>query len=148
MQKRRGFTLIEVLIVIGIISILAAIALPSYNNYIRRGKLAEATSQLSSMRVKMEQYFQDNRSYVGACANGTVAPLPSGDNAKYFTYSCPPASLTATTYLIDAVGNAAQGMAGFEYTIDQNNTKATVSTPWPSAPSNPGCWIIRQDGSC
>jgi len=149
MQKLRGFTLIEVLIVIGVIAILAAIALPNYTDYIRRGKIAEATAQLSSMRVKLEQFFQDNRTYVGACAAGTVAPLPTGDNAKYFAYTCPAGNLTATTYLVVATGNATAGMGGFVYTIDQNNIKQTTSaTPWPNVATPANCWVIRKDGSC
>jgi type IV pilus assembly protein PilE len=147
MSKHRGFTLIELMIAVVIVAILAAVALPNYNNYVRRGKIAEATANLSTMRVKMEQYFQDQRSYVGACVAGTVAPLPSANDAKYFTYSCPPASLTANAYVVQADGNASQGMAGFSYTIDQSGNRATVTTGWGTC-ANTACWVIRQDCSC
>jgi type IV pilus assembly protein PilE len=145
MSKHRGFTLIELMIAVVIVAILAAVALPSYNNYVRRGKIAEATANLSMMRVKLEQYFQDQRSYVGACAAGTVAPLPSGNDAKYFTYSCPVASLTATGFVVQADGVG--DMAGFTYTIDQTNLRKTVSTGWGTC-ANTACWVVRQDCSC
>ena len=111
----------------------------------RRSKIAEATSQLSSMRVKLEQYFQDNRTYVGACAAGTVAPLPASPQVKYFTFTCP--TLTATTYTVTATGVAGQGMTGFVYTIDQANNRATTSVPtgWNAATN---CWTLKKDGSC
>lgn len=141
----RGFTLIELMITIVVISILAAVALPAYNDYIQRGKITEALANLSDMRVKLEQYFQDNRTYVGACATGTIAPLPDSSSAKYFTYSCP--VLTATAYTVQADGVASEGMSGFTYTIDQNNAKVTVSVPtgWSASST---CWTIRKDGSC
>jgi type IV pilus assembly protein PilE len=136
-----GFTLLELLIVIAIISILSAIALPSYSNYIKQGKIPEATSKLSTLRVQAEQYYQDNRTYVGACAAGTVAPLPANDD---FTYSCP--TLTATTFGAKAVGQGS--MAGFTFEIDQAGTRTTTALPtsWGTAPMT--CWITRKGGTC
>jgi len=138
-----GFTLIEVMITVAIIGILAAVALPNYNDYIRRGRITDAVAGLSDMRVKMEQFFQDNRTYVGACANGTVAPLPTGSTAKYFTFTCP--TLTASAYQVVATGTGP--MANFTYTIDQANVRNTTSLP--SGWTNPGgCWVLKSDGSC
>lgn len=132
------------MIVVAIIGILSAIALPAYNDYVLRGKLTEAYSELATMRVKMEQYYQDNRTYDGACTAGTVAPLPTG---KYFTYSCPVANLSNTTYLVQASGISTQGTGSFTFTINQNNVRATTNTPagWSSSSS---CWVRWKDGSC
>ena len=70
MRNMSGFTLIELMIAVVVVAILTAIALPSYQEYVTRGKITEATSNLADMRVKLEQFFQDNRTYVGACAAG------------------------------------------------------------------------------
>jgi type IV pilus assembly protein PilE len=151
MRKARGFTLIEIMIVIGILAILAAVAIPSYRNYITRGKIAEATSQLSASRVRLEQWFQDNRSY---CASSASCPgacpssaLPAGGDAKYFTYTTG-TTCSATGYTIQATGVVNQGMDGFVYTIDQSNSKKTLSATLWNITSTVNCWVTRQDGSC
>jgi type IV pilus assembly protein PilE len=138
----RGFTLIELMIVVAIVAILASVALPSYNDYLMRGRLAEAHGELAAMRSKLETFYLDNRTYVGACAAGTVAPMPTG---KYFTYSCP--TLTATTYLVRATGTAGEQTAGFTYTIDQANARATTAVPagWTT---NATCWVTKKGGLC
>jgi len=142
MKRANGFTLVELLIVVAIIGIIAAIAVPQYADYVTRSKLAEATATLSEQRVKLEQYFQDNRTYVGACAPGTVAPLPTG---RYFTYTRP--TLTATTFSMVATGIAGQGTGSFIFTLDQANARATtgVATGWTT---NANCWITNKAGGC
>lgn len=142
MRNNTGFTLIEMLIVVAIIGVLAAIALPAYQNYVIRGKLTEAFSVLSAQRVKMEQYYQDNRTYVGACVNGTVAPDPNA-GATYFTYAC--SNLSTTGYQITATGVSSKGVSNqFIFTIDQNNNKtSTGPSGWGT---NNSCWIRAKGG--
>ena len=138
----KGFTLIEVMIVVAIVAILASIAVPAYNDYVTRSKISEAVANLSDMRTRMEQYFLDNRTYVGACAAGTVAPLPTG---KYFDYAC--SNLFPTTYDITATGKASAGMGEFIYNINQNNERTTVGVG-PGWTLTLTCWTLRKDGSC
>ena len=146
MRLQRAFTLIEVMITVAIVAILAAVALPSYSDYMRRSRVTEATSTLAGMRVKMEQHFQDNRSYATACAVGTgIAPQPA-DTAN-FQFRCPARNLTATTYLVRATGINA--MTGFSYTLNQDNVRVTESTPTGSGwPTSTTCWVLRKDGAC
>ena len=142
-QRARGFTLLEVMIVVLIVGILAAIALPNYGDYVKRGKIIEATQRLSDARTKLEQWFLDNRTYVGGCAD---PPQKLGDlgGTSPFSLACASA---AATYTVTATGNPGQGMdAAFVYTIDQTNAKTSAG---PSGWSGNGnCWAVRKDGSC
>lgn len=142
MKTQKGFTLVELMIVVVIVGILAGIGIPAYGDYVLRGKLTEAMTELAGMRVKLEQYYQDNRTYAGSCAAGTVAPLPSG--TKYFTYTCP--TLTASAFTVTATGIEAQGTDGFVYTIDQSNTKQTTDAPTGWGTGN--CWISKKGDTC
>lgn len=135
-KQSNGFTLIELMVTIAIIAILASIALPSYNSYVARSKIAEATSELSQWRNAAERYYQDNRNYTGVCDNTG----PTG--AKYFTYTC---VSTAETYTLTATGIANQGMDGYVYTINQNNAKTT--TEFANEAVTATCWQIKK-GSC
>ena len=146
MKQQRGFTIIELLIVMAILAILAAIALPAYNDYTQRAKITEAFTGLSDFRVRMEQFYQDNRRYDGAGLNGCGV---AGPNSKYFTFLCAPGLAPSQTYTITATGIANQGLTNFVYTLNQNNVRATTTlgTGWSGAP-NAACWVRRKDGSC
>lgn len=136
----RGFSLIELMVVVVIVGILASVAYPSYTAYVQRSKISQATANLADYRIRMERYFQDNRSYASA---GTTcgAPLPTNDS---FTYACNAAS--ATTYTATATGAAAGGMSGFTFDVDQNNLRRTTAFPGVSGTQN--CWITKKGETC
>ena len=138
----RGFTLIELMVTVAVIGVLTAIVMPSYTTYVARGHVTEAVSGLSDMSVKLEQFFQDNRTYVGACTAGTVAPLPA--TTSYFSYSC--SVLSSSAYTVNATG--AGTMSNFGYSIDQVNTHLTTSLPTGWNGVNNTCWVLKSDGSC
>jgi type IV pilus assembly protein PilE len=141
-NRSAGFTLIELMVTVAIIGILAAVAMPMYTDYITRGKIPEATNNLSTMRVRLEQYYQDNRTYISSGTTCGVA-VPTSTN---FSYTC---SGTSDTYLVTATGLAARGMSGFSYTINEAGTPITTGVPaaaWGTVPVN--CWIIRKGGGC
>lgn len=127
-----GFSLIELMVVVAIIGIIASVALPAYQDYVKKGKAAEATSTLADARVKMEQFYQDNRTY----ADGPCTTLVDG---QYFSYGC---EADATTYTITATG--LDGMDNFEFTIDQDNARTSKFDGTVGAT----CWLNNKSGSC
>jgi type IV pilus assembly protein PilE len=148
MHRRKGFTLIELMIVVAVIAILAAVALPSYTDYITRSKLVEAHTHLADLRVKMEQRFQDARSYVG----GPCAPTgAAAADVKYFAFTCAAGEPTANTFILQAAG--LDDIEGIAFTVNESNVRTTVVTGG-SKMANKGytgaanCWAKRKGGQC
>jgi type IV pilus assembly protein PilE len=138
-QRNAGFTLIEIMITVVIISILSAIALPAYKDYVVRSRLTEAFSALSAAQPNAEQYWSNNRKYTGF---STTTGLPS--DTDNFAYTLPVA--TTSAYTIKAAGKGK--MLGFDYTIDQSGTRATLSVGTGWTKNAAACWTGRKDGSC
>lgn len=138
--RQSGFTLIELMIVVAVVGILAAVAIPSYSDYVTRGRIPDATSNLAARRVQMEQYFQDNRTYV----NAPACPTTADTTGQYFNYSCV-AAPTANAYTLRAVGKGA--MTGFTYTVNQDNARTSdiTASGWTG---NATCWVTKKGGAC
>jgi type IV pilus assembly protein PilE len=146
-QLARGFTLLEIMITVGLVGILAAIAIPSYSYVVNRSRVIEATTALSDMRNRMEKSYFDNRTYLvaGKCAVDADMTAYNSVGSNKFTLTCPPGTFTATAYQIRADGNGP--MAGFIYTINQQNIKTTLGTSYWGVTSG-NCWVSKQDGTC
>jgi len=160
----KGFTLIELLITVAIIGVLAAIALPAYSDYVTRSKFVEATGNLADLRVKMEQFYADNRRYNGPVA-GPVAGqcgVPGGNaptvaDARYFTYICASTNPAGNPigdqqFVLTATGVAAQGLGGISFTVDHATTKNTAVTAGSAMASKgyagAGCWVRKKPSDC
>jgi type IV pilus assembly protein PilE len=151
---QRGFTLVELMIVIAIIAILSAIAVPQYNQYTERARVAEAHSTMMDLRVRLEQYYQDNRNY-GPGGDGSVCtdegggvirvPMPVAPVVQYFGYACVIAN-GGQGYDITATGGAL--VTGFTFTLDEANNRRTTALP-PGGPAVPfNCWAKSRGGNC
>jgi type IV pilus assembly protein PilE len=144
-----GFTLIELMIVVAVVGILAAVAYPLYTDYVQRSRIMEATSTMNDMRVRMEQFFQDNRTYANGAACGVADP-PFNAGESSFQVLC--AGADANGYTLNANGNGAKGMGSFQYRLvvaAGGVTRSTVGVPagW-ALPAPNTCWAVRKGGKC
>jgi type IV pilus assembly protein PilE len=137
-QHIKGFTLVELLVVVAIVGILSAIAIPQYSEYVRRGKVSEATGALGELRLRAEKYYSDNRTYVGF--NTTIA------NARNFTYAC--VTPSANEFTCTATGAASAAMGGFSYTINHANTRTSTFTGVSGWNNSATCWVTRKGETC
>lgn len=153
-QNSHGFTLIEVMVVVVIIAILTTFAVPAYHDYVIRARITHALEGLSTKATRMEQCFQDNRTYFRAAgANPATEPeircpvcTTDSSSSPYFHFSC---NASANAYTLTATGQGT--MAPFVYTINQANAKTTVITNGRAGwvPHNPNnCWVIGKGGAC
>ena len=147
--RQRAFTLIEVMIVVAIVAILAAIALPSYNDYITRGRLVDGTNALAALRSNMERHFQDNRTYQTVTVGASTFTSPCGalPTVQNYTFSCP--VWTAAAYNLRATGTGP--LAGIVFELDAADTRTTTVSgsfaSWsPVSPAN--CWVMRRGQTC
>lgn len=128
-SKASGFTLIELMIVVAVVAILAAVAFPSYQQHIRKSRRAEAQSFMLAVAGRQQQFLVDTRSYAATVAEvGIAVPtnvaqgysmvlnVPAGGNT--FTLTLTPTAVQSA----DACGTLA---------IDQGGTKT---------PATSGCW--------
>lgn len=106
---QRGFTLIEVMIVVVIIGILSAIAMPLYSQYVQNARRAEARAVLMENAQYMQRFYTQNGSFARTLA-GNAPVLPTTANT-YYDFANDPAALGTTTFTLQATPKAGGPMA-------------------------------------
>lgn len=129
---QRGFTLIELMVVVTVLTILAAVAVPAYNGYVLRSRVPAGLDALSTYAIRMEQRFQDTGLY-GADNCGIAVPA-----APNFTVTCA-LSNGGRGYTATATGTGP--LAGYTFTINHEGTRATTAHP-KGLPTG-SCWSLK-----
>ena len=144
MRGKKGVTLIEVMVVVAIVGMLAAIAIPAYNDYITRSRRSDAFTALETVRAAQEMYRAERGVYRnGNDFNANLLPGCSTDMAApNYTISVTPASGTSlTTFTVTATPQVRQA-GDFTLTVNQDGDKTYNGTPltsksWEDLPRHP-----------
>lgn len=133
MNKKRGFTLIELMVTVAIIAILAAIALPNYTDHVRKGRRASAQTFLTEAANRQAQFLLDARNYaVGSAALTTLNMSVPTEVSRYYDVTVDPAaatnppSFTITATPVVGAGQVVDGVI----TLDNLGTKTRNGQPW------------------
>jgi type IV pilus assembly protein PilE len=127
--KGKGFTLIELMIVVAVIAILAAIAYPSYQNYVRQARRADAHEALMRIQLEQEKWRVNNAAYAGALVTLGVNPTST---EGYYALEITASSGIGFTARATAQGPQTQDTGCTTITLVVNN--AGVNRPEPQ------CW--------
>lgn len=146
MQQSKGFTLIELMIVIAIVAIVAAIAIPAYTEQVRKGRRAEAVSALGDLQLRQERRRAENPTFGTLAQLGVTSPLPSGfyslaiDTPSGTCDPTPPAiaASNANSYRITATAAGAQASDSKCATMVLTSFCGAVTKT--STPAGERCW--------
>ncbi len=132
MKRARGFTLIEVMLVVAVIAVLAAIALPSYNSHLRKARRADAQGALTDIASRQQQYLMDARAYAPDLA--TLNYTPQATVTSWYTIAIavagPPPSFTVTATPIAGKDQTKDGTLTLTSTGAKTRTLSGTDHPW------------------
>jgi len=137
-SNKRGFTLIELMIVVAVMGILAAIAYPSYTDSVQKARRADGTAALMNAAQRMEVYYARNASYTGATSGSTNPPagntnIPALSEEGYYDITIQAVDANSYTLRATATGNQANDdIKGFGITETGAKTHSLDGSNWGS----------------
>lgn len=140
-RLQRGFTLMELMVVVAIIGILVGVAVPTYHDSVRKSRRGQAKADLAEAAQAMERYYTMQNTYVGANLASIGAPTqsPMGSDTAHYTISLNGAP-TASAFSLQAVPSTATGQNKDKCgTLGLTNTG--VKTPNGAALKE--CWNLN-----
>lgn len=148
MQKQKGFTIIELIVVIAIIAVLAAVVMVNVTQYINKGKDAAIKSNLSSLQTTAADYYNDstkgNGDYVGLCATtaeGSIEAAIEAATGNTSSYVCAETATTGAAFCACSDILEKSGTNTQYFCIDSTGDKNLSTTACTSSciPASPAC---------
>jgi type IV pilus assembly protein PilE len=149
-QPAGGFTLIELMVVVLVITILTVIAVPSYISQTRKSHRTEAKSILLDLAAREERYVATNGAYSSAATDmGYSGTWPQNVGSGYYSIGSPTITAASTssataaatpagfTFTATAVGNQANDTQCYQYTINQSGVQGSLNS---AGAATTGCW--------
>jgi len=125
--RLRGFTLVELMIAVALVAILAAIAYPSYREYVKRAHRSSAQSLMLDLANREQQYLLDNRAFLGGGASAVTTLLPAGvpvEVSDFYDMTITATAGPPPNFEVKATPKAGSLMAGeTPFTINQDGTR-------------------------
>lgn len=122
MRMQRGFTLIELMIVVAVLGIIAAIALPSYLEHVKAGKRGEAMSGIGKRQLLQERWRAEHTSYA---TDAQLATLDALETSSYYGFAT--TNITSSTYTITATPTSTDTCGNLVATASTKPTWTTSS---------------------
>jgi type IV pilus assembly protein PilA len=137
-QMQKGFTLIELMIVVAIIGILAAVAIPAYQDYIIKAKLSKVVTSVDAVKTAYAMYYQENGSFPGSTIAWTSLGLASTG----------PTLTTEISAISDITASTTKG--GFQITLANIAATPAINTSTVKFETSPavGATALKWDTAC
>src|SRR5882757_8196659 len=146
--RRKGFTLIELMITIAIVSLLASVALPSFLSSIRKSRRTEARTALLDLPARAERMYSTTNSYLDAAnaltpfdlglASVATATWPVTLGSGYYSFSAPVTTATTFSFVATPAGAQAKDTDCASFTVTNTGLQSSLNSS--SADSTAICW--------
>ena len=132
-RRRRGFTMIELMVVVVIVALLAAMAVPIYKKYVKSSRVSEATTRIGEILTASRSWAMDHQNAGGdptwPSKGGGIVDLSASPNFTYAFTSGAGTNARTTTLRITATGKAKTPMSGVRVQVTVRNVSANASAP-------------------
>jgi prepilin-type N-terminal cleavage/methylation domain-containing protein len=129
-RRNRGFTLIEVMLVVGIISIMASIAVPNFKYMLAKAKQVERTNAMASIRKSLQEYYMSNNFMLPSTGGGPTSGYVSSPSNPPWPFGAPSKEFDTTLPVWSSIAFVPSGTMRYSYNLAMNSDPTGASTTY------------------